>query len=387
MNVFSILVAATPNMNNSRPGSEKFDKITRWFDKQDWSFDWFFSWWGQNTTISIIVSILILVGAIVIGKLLYWLIGTFAKSLAARTKSGLDDILIDKLEEPIIYGIVILGFYWGFTRLHFNESVDSFFANVFMILFILNVTWLIARVIDSLIEEYIVPIVTKSESDLDDQLLPILRKTIKAVLWIFGIVIALSNSGFDVAALIAGLGIGGLALALAAQDTVKNIFGGIMVFLDKPFKIKDRIKVNGMDGVVEEIGVRSTRLRTLEGRLITIPNGQFSDNAVENVSLEPTRKVNISLGLTYDTTPEQMENAMNIIKDIIKANSKVEDDALVAFNAWGDFAMGIQVIYYISSPDFIFSAQSEINLEILKLFNAEGLEFAFPTQTIYKKEL
>jgi MscS family membrane protein len=374
-------------MNNSRPGSEKFDKITRWFDKQDWSFDWFFSWWGQNTTISIIVSILILVGAIVIGKLLYWLIGTFAKSLAARTKSGLDDILIDKLEEPIVYGIVILGFYWGFTRLHFNESVDSFFANVFMILFILNVTWLIARVIDSLIEEYIVPIVTKSESDLDDQLLPILRKTIKAVLWIFGIVIALSNSGFDVAALIAGLGIGGLALALAAQDTVKNIFGGIMVFLDKPFKIKDRIKVNGMDGVVEEIGVRSTRLRTLEGRLITIPNGQFSDNAVENVSLEPTRKVNISLGLTYDTTPEQMENAMNIIKDIIKANSKVEDDALVAFNTWGDFAMGIQVIYYISSPDFIFSAQSEINLEILKLFNAEGLEFAFPTQTIYKKEL
>jgi MscS family membrane protein len=387
MNVFSILVAATSKMNNSRPGSEKFDKITRWFDKQDWSFDWFFSWWGQNTTISIIVSILILVGAIVIGKLLYWLIGTFAKSLAARTKSGLDDILIDKLEEPIVYGIVILGFYWGFTRLHFNESVDSFFANVFMILFILNVTWLIARVIDSLIEEYIVPIVTKSESDLDDQLLPILRKTIKAVLWIFGIVIALSNSGFDVAALIAGLGIGGLALALAAQDTVKNIFGGIMVFLDKPFKIKDRIKVNGMDGVVEEIGVRSTRLRTLEGRLITIPNGQFSDNAVENVSLEPTRKVNISLGLTYDTTPEQMENAMNIIKDIIKANSKVEDDALVAFNAWGDFAMGIQVIYYISSPDFIFSAQSEINLEILKLFNAEGLEFAFPTQTIYKKEL
>jgi len=387
MNVFSILVAATSKMNNSRPGSEKFDKITRWFDKQDWSFDWFFSWWGQNTTISIIVSILILVGAIVIGKLLYWLIGTFAKSLAARTKSGLDDILIDKLEEPIVYGIVILGFYWGFTRLHFNESVDNFFANVFMILFILNVTWLIARVVDSLIEEYIVPIVTKSESDLDDQLLPILRKTIKAVLWIFGIVIALSNSGFDVAALIAGLGIGGLALALAAQDTVKNIFGGIMVFLDKPFKIKDRIKVNGMDGVVEEIGVRSTRLRTLEGRLITIPNGQFSDNAVENVSLEPTRKVNISLGLTYDTTPEQMENAMNIIKDIIKANSKVEDDALVAFNAWGDFAMGIQVIYYISSPDFIFSAQSEINLEILKLFNAEGLEFAFPTQTIYKKEL
>ena len=304
-------------------------------------------------------------------------------------------IILFKYEYDIDFMSPIVGSYLAiFIELIFGAAIIIGFITklaaipiIFMILFILNVTWLIARVIDSLIEEYIVPIVTKSESDLDDQLLPILRKTIKAVLWIFGIVIALSNSGFDVAALIAGLGIGGLALALAAQDTVKNIFGGIMVFLDKPFKIKDRIKVNGMDGVVEEIGVRSTRLRTLEGRLITIPNGQFSDNAVENVSLEPTRKVNISLGLTYDTTPEQMENAMNIIKDIIKANSKVEDDALVAFNAWGDFAMGIQVIYYISSPDFIFSAQSEINLEILKLFNAEGLEFAFPTQTIYKKEL
>jgi MscS family membrane protein len=318
---------------------------------------------------------------------LYWAIGKFVKTFAAKTKTGLDDILVDKLEEPVVYGIVILGFYWGFTRLHFNESVDAFFANVFMIIFILNVTWLIARVVDSLIEEYVVPIVEKSDSDLDDQLLPVLRKTVKVILWSFGIIIALSNSGFDVGALIAGLGIGGLALALAAQDTVKNIFGGIMVFIDKPFKIRDRIKVNGMDGFVEEIGVRSTRMRTLEGRVITIPNGQFSDNAVENVSREPTRKVNISLGLTYDTTPEQMEKGMGILRNIVESNPNVEDDVLISFNNWGNFAMGIQLIYYITSDENIFSAQSEINLAILKQFNAEGLEFAFPTQTIYKKEL
>ncbi len=343
--------------------------------------------WGPNTVFDWAVSLAILIGALIVGKLLYKIIGGFVKSLTSRTKTSLDDILVDKLEEPIVYGIVILGFYWGFNRLHFTDSIDEFFASMFMIIFILNVTWLVSRVLDSMVDEYVVPIVEKSESDFDDQLLPIVRKTVTAIIWIMGILIALSNSGFNIGAMIAGLGIGGLALALAAQDTVKNIFGGIMVFLDKPFTIHDRIKVNGMDGFVEEIGVRSTRIRTLEGRLITVPNGQFSDNAVENVTLEPTRKIVNTLGLTYDTTPEDMDKAMKILHNIIEANPKVTDEPLISFNTWGDFSMGILVIYYIRETDDILVAQSEINLEILKQFNAEGLEFAFPTQTLYKKEL
>ena len=363
------------------------DKVSNWFADKDLGQDWLFKMLGQNTLISILASVGILLSAILIGKVLYWAIGKFVKVFASKTKTGLDDILVDKLEEPVVYGIVILGFYWAFNRLHFNDSVDSFFANVFMIIFILNITWLIARVVDSLIEEYVVPAVEKSDSDFDDQLLPVLRKTVKVMLWVFGVVVALSNSGFDVGALIAGLGIGGLALALAAQDTVKNIFGGLMIFMDKPFRMSERIKVNGMDGFVEEIGVRSTRLRTLEGRLITIPNGQFSDNAVENVTKEPTRKVVVNLGLTYDTTPDDMEKAMKILEDIILTNHKVTDEVLVSFNSWGDFSMGILFIYWIIEGDDILAAQSEVNLAILKQFNAAGLEFAYPTQTIYKKEM
>lgn len=354
--------------------------VPEWMTSKDYSF-------GGNLTYDWILSFVILVGAVIVGKVLYMISGGVVKKLTAKTKTGLDDILVDKLEEPIVYGIVILGFYWGFNRLHFGPGIDAFFANLFIIIFILNVTWLIARVLDSLVEEYIVPIVEKSESDFDDQLLPIVRKTINVVIWVFGILIALSNSGFDVGALIAGLGIGGLALALAAQDTVKNIFGGIMVFLDKPFKMNDRIKVNGMDGFVEEIGVRSTRLRTLEGRLITVPNGQFSDNPVENVTLEPTRKIVTNLGLTYDTTPENMQKAMDILREIVVANPLVTDEPLISFNTWGDFSMGILLIYFIKESDDILGAQSQINLEILKQFNAAGLEFAYPTQTIYKKEL
>ncbi len=333
-----------------------------------------------------LISFGIILGAIIIAKILYWFIGKFVKKLAKKTKTSLDDILVDQLEEPVVYGVGMIGFYWAVHRLEFGERVDVFFDHLFIIIITLNITWFFARIIDSLIAEYIVPFVEKSESDLDDQLLPVIRKTVKTGIWVMGIVIGLNNAGFDVAALIAGLGIGGLALAFAAQDTIKNIFGGIMVFLDKPFKMKDRIKINGWDGEVEEIGVRSTRLRTLEGRLVTIPNGQFSDHAIENVTLEPSRKVKISLGLTYETTPDQMERAMELLKEIAISNPNVEDkDIFISFNSWGDFSMGILFIYFMKKDMDIFTTQSEMNMEILKRFNGEGLEFAYPTSVVYKK--
>lgn len=338
-----------------------------------------------NTIQNWAISFGIFLGAIIIAKICYWAIGKYVKKITARTKTDLDDILVDKLEEPIVYGIGIIGFYWGFQRLHFGTNIDNFFHHVFTITFTLNITWLIVRVVDALIEEYVVPVINKSDTDLDDQLLPLIRKLLKAILWSFGIIIGLNNAGFDVAALIAGLGIGGLALALAAQDTVKNIFGGIMIFLDKPFKLTDRIKIDGFDGNVEEIGIRSTRIRTLEGRLVTIPNAHFSDNAVENVTLEPTRKIILNLGLTYDTTPENMQLAMDKLKAIAHAHEGVQNDPLVSFNTWGDSAMGILYIYYITDMENLLQVQTDINMEILRQFNEAGLEFAYPTQTIYRK--
>jgi MscS family membrane protein len=361
--------------------------VTKLKDIPEWVPDWGKDMWYGNLVYDWLYSLTIIIGSIILAKILYWFIGKYVKRLTAKTKTDLDDILIDKLEEPIVYAIVISAFYWAFKRLHFTENIDAFFLKVFTVIYILNFTWLFVRIVDSFIEEYVVPMVEKSDSELDDQLLPILRKVLKAIIWIVGLIIGLSNAGFDVMALVAGLGIGGLALALAAQDTVKNIFGGIMIFLDKPFKMKDRIKISGMDGFVEEIGIRSTRIRTLEGRLITVPNGQFSDNPVENVSMEPTRKVVLNLGLTYETTPENMEKAMQLLADITNENPKVEDDPLISFNSWGDFAMGILFIYYIKHEDHILSAQTEMNLEILKQFNAAGLEFAYPTQLVYKKDI
>lgn len=353
-------------------------------EKGFWSQEYYY-----NTITEWAIALGIILGAIIAAKVLYWISGTVIKKITQRTKSSLDDILIDMLEEPVILALILLAARYAIKlNLSFPEEVFAVVNNGFHFAFAIMITWLVARTVNALIEKYAVPLTEKSESDFDDQILPIAQKGLRILIWSLGIVVALNNAGYNVTTLIAGLGIGGLAFALAAQDTVKNIFGGAMIFLDKPFKLNDRIKIRGFDGFVHEIGIRSTRLRTLEGRIVTMPNAVFSEEAVENVSLEPSRKVILNLGLTYDTQPEQMEDGIKTLKEIAKDNhDKIEEKVVVTFDAYGDFALGLKYIYYIKKEADLFDTQTAINLDILKRFNSKGLEFAFPTQTIYKKEL
>lgn len=339
----------------------------------------------HNTVGDWFISLLIILAAVIFGKILYWFFGRIIKKLTSKTKTKIDDILVDMIEEPIVLAITIAGLWYGLNRLEFTEWWQEWMGKIYHILLAINITWFIARLVDAIIEEYIVPLTEKTESDLDDQILPIVKKGLRSIIWILGIIVALNNAGYDVGALIAGLGIGGLALAMAAKDSVSNIFGGVMVFTDKPFKVGDRIKIGGYDGTITEIGIRTSRLKTLEGRIVTIPNAQFTGNMVENVSLEPSRKVVSNLGLIYNTTPEQIELAMNLLKDISSKNSNLEDNYLVSFNNFGDFSLGILYIYYIKKEADILQTQTDINLSILKSFNENGLEMAFPTQTIYSK--
>jgi MscS family membrane protein len=339
-----------------------------------------------NTVLDWLIALAIIVGALLVGKALYWIFGNIVKQFTKKTKTRLDDIIIDMVEEPIVFILTIAGIWYGINRLELPETAERWLGNIIQFLIFLTIAWLITRLLDSFYKEYVVPLVSKTETDLDDQLLPILQKGTKLTVWSIGIIVALNNAGYDVGALIAGLGIGGLALAMAARDTVSNVFGGLTIFADRPFKLHDRIQIAGFDGFIRDIGVRSTRLETLEGRLVTIPNSKFSDTPVENVSLEPSRKVVSNLGLTYDTTPEKMKQAMEILEDIVAQNDSTEDKVLVSFNAFGDSAMNIVFIYYIKSGADILKTQTDINMEILSRFTAEGLEFAFPTQTLYNKQ-
>ena len=339
-----------------------------------------------NTVGEWAIALGIIIGAILVGKVLYWLCSTTLRRLTAKTETKIDDILIDMVEEPIVFAITIAGIWWGIGTLNLPETAADWLSKAVQALIILAVTWLVARLLESLFTHYLAPLADRSENTLDDQLLPIARNATKSAVWALGIIVALNNAGYQVGAVLAGLGIGGLALAMAARDTVSNVFGGFTIFTDRPFAIHDRITVNGHDGVVTEIGIRSTRLKTLAGRIVTIPNATFTDSAVENISAEPWRKVSMTLGLTYDTPPDGMEKGMEILRRIAAEDDDLAEEPLVAFSGFGDWSMNLLFIYYIQKGADILGVQTRVNLAILKEFGDAGLDFAFPTQTLYTIE-
>lgn len=337
----------------------------------------------NNTILEWLTAMGIVLAVFIVGKIVYRIFSKVARLITAKTKSKLDDIIIDMIEEPIVASLGIVGVWFALKGLNMPEAAIGTIGQVMGFSIVMMIAWLINRLLNALIEEYIVPLTVNSESDMDDQILPILRKGTSIIIWSMAIIIGLNNAGYDVTTLIAGLGIGGLAFAMAAKDTVANIFGGFTIFTDKPFVINDRIQIGSHDGSVVEIGVRSTRLKTSAGRIITIPNSKFSDSPVENISMEPSRKIVLQLGLTYDTTPENMDKALAILAEIASANEDLINEPTIFFSGFGDFSMNITFIYYIAKESSIASTQNNINLAILKQFNAAGLEFAFPTQTHY----
>lgn len=329
------------------------------------------------------IALGIALGAFVVGKIVYWISGGVLRRMTAKTETKIDDLLIGMLDGPLVLIVASFGLRIAVGTLVLPGGISEFLGNALRGFMVVAVAWMLARLFDGLVTHLVQPAVESSEGDLDDQLLPILRKGGKTIIWSIGIIMALSNAGYDVAALIAGLGIGGLALAMAAQDTVKNVFAGFTIFTDRPFALGDRIVVSGVDGSVEEIGLRSTRIRTSAGRQVTIPNSSISNSAVENISSEPSRKVVLNLGLTYDTTPDAMRRAMVILGEIQAGHGEdTVGDPTIGFNGFGDFAMNILFIYYIRSGGDNLGTQNSVNLAILDRFNAEGLSFAFPTQTI-----
>jgi len=336
-----------------------------------------------NTLQAWVIAFSIIILSLLLGKVVYWVFSKIVRGFTSRTNSKFDDIIVDMVEKPTVFFLISMGIWFGLKQLVLPEALTAAVDNSFQVLVALLVGWLVSRLFEAVCQEYLQPWVEKSENELDDQLLPILRKATKTTIWAMAIIIGLNNAGYNVGALIAGLGIGGLALAMAAKDTVSNVFGGVTVFTDQPFRINDRIKVAGYDGTVLEIGVRSTKLQTLEGRVVTIPNSKFADAPVENVTREPSRKVVLNLGLTYDTQPDKMQQAMDLLRAISDENENTEEKVTISFNGFGDFAMNIMFIYYISKGADIANTQTEINMDILRRFNNNGLEFAFPTQTLY----
>lgn len=325
-----------------------------------------------------------------LARLTYWLFSNTLEKITSRTVTHLDDILVTSLKRPVVLGITLFGFYLGYQQLVVPERMEMWVDRVFKVALALTITWLVTRLLDALVREYLIPRAQRGETVVvQSQLVPVIRSGIKLLVWSLGLVLAMNNAGYNVGALLAGIGIGGLAMAMAAKDTVANIFGGITVFSDKPFKAGDRIRIEGHDGTVKEIGIRSTRIQTIDGPLVVVPNFKFNDTVLENVTCEPSRKVKHDLGLVYDTPPEKIEEAIALLKSLVADHQDVLlPEHLASFTAFKDFSLNIVFIYYIRTGSDIFAVQTKVHLDLMRRFAAAGLEFAYPTsvelQAAYK---
>lgn len=226
----------------------------------------------------------------------------------------------------------------------------------------------------------------RTESTLDDQLVPLLRKSLRTFVVIIGSLFILDNLDFNVTAFIAGLSIGGLAFALAAQDTIKNFFGSLMIFIDKPFQIGDWITSGEIDGSVEEVGFRSTRIRTFRNSVTSVPNGKLADWVVDNHGLRQYRRFYTLLALTYDTPPQLVQLFVDGLKKIVADHPKTRKDFYeIHLNELGTHSLDIMFYIFFAVPNWSeeLQARHEILIRIMELAESLEVRFAFPTQTLH----
>lgn len=337
--------------------------------------------WG-NTIENWGISILIILGAIIIVKLLSLLGKKVIKPFVTGTDNHLDDVIFYSLEAPVKFAIILLGIWIAIHRLVYPDSFVKVVDNAYSILIVLDITWFFGRLFSSLLQVYW----GKQSNGQANKMMPIIKRTILVIVWLIGIVMALSNVGVNISALLGTLGIGGIAFALAAQDTVKNVFGAFTILTDKPFSIGDTIRVDSYEGTVVDVGVRSTKIMNYDKRIITFPNYKITDTSIVNISSEPMRRVVLNLGLTYDTTSEKMKEALELLKSIPKRVENVSSnpsDIVAVFTEYSDSALAIMYIYFIEKQGDILGVTSNMNMEILAAFNKAGLNLAFPTRTVY----
>ena len=321
---------------------------------------------------------------LIVKKVAFWILQRIHKQVIKTISSGDINEVLKKLAHPIslLVAIYVIGLF--FPSLQFSITINkwTFLAlDIFETVFWIYVLLKLVKVIMSIYTQF----TENTHSRLDDQLAPILNNFFKGVVIIFGFFKLLQLFGVDTTTLLAGATIGGLAFALASQDTVKNLIGTIMIFLDKPFHIDDWIEAGEVVGTVEKVGFRSTRVRAADTSIYQIPNSKLSEIVINNKGLRLYRRYNTNLGLRYDTPPELIEAFVNGVRQIIIEHPETRSDSYnVEFTGFGDSALLIMVNVYFRSLEWGVeqSSKHRLHIAIVKLAAALGVEFAFPSTTV-----
>ena len=299
------------------------------------------------------------------------------------------------LKKPLQYFLALLVLYFSVKFISLPEFLNSteegsfnlakYFDKGFNLLLLITIFWTINRSID-FIGYKLKNKALQTESKVDDQLIPFAIDIAKVLTIVLGVVMILGNV-FDVnvTALVTGLGIGGVAFALASKESLENLLGSFTIFFDKPFTVGDTVTLGGVTGTVEKVGFRSTRIRTFDRSVVTVPNKNIISTELDNLGARPVRRVKFNIGLTYDTSVENIKNIVDDIQKLIDDHPMTNQEGKVRFLNFGASSLDIMVLYYVDSPDWevLIDAQQKINFQIIDIVNKYKCEFAYPSTSVY----
>lgn len=341
-----------------------------------------------NTATHYIIALLITLAAYVLRRVVTTFIFGCFRQLAARTATTLDDKLFPALEGPVKALIVVVGTVAALKVLKLSESADATLGYAYTMAFSLVVFWVFLRTFNTLLD-HLQELARAKQLGLAP-FMPWIKKTLLAIVFVFGVLLIAQSLGADVKAFLAGLGIGGLAFALAAQDTIANLFGSVVVAIDQPFRIGEFVRIGTTVGMVEDMGLRSTKIRALDRSLVIIPNKTVAGELITNLARFDGRRVEQVLGLTYDTTAAQMEAIVAEFRRLLLAEPEIDPTSVICyFRDYGASSLDVWIVYVVKDPDFHLhmALRQRLNLAFMRAVEARGLSFAFPTQTVHVASL
>lgn len=337
-----------------------------------------------NTVTHYAISALLLVLALLARGIVTRLLFPALRRLAAKTETTLDDKMFPALETPVAAFVMVVGMFASLKVLKLSEEADFFIGSGARVAFSLAIFWMLWRALSALLQHG--GEIARAKNLGIAAFMPWISKSLLTVFGVVAVLLTIQSLGYDVKAILAGLGIGGLAFALAAQDTLANVFGAIVVAVDQPFRLGETVRIGANVGAVEDIGLRSTRLRLVDKSLMVIPNKTVAGETITNLSRFTRRRFEQVLGLTYDTKPEAMDAIVEEIKRIVTSQPEVDaPGVMVFFRDFSASSLDIWVVYEVPDPDFqkAMRVKQRINLAIMRAVEARGLQFAFPSQTVY----
>lgn len=324
-------------------------------------------------------------GALLGKAILEWVLRRYFRALLARTGLSYLQKTIEGADRALGFLTFALIVFLAVPLIELPKDASDIIRIAARMMTAIGGVWLSFRVLDVLFD-WLSGRAEQTDSKLDDQLIPILRRTVKVFAAVIGGLFVLQNMNVDVGSLLAGLGLGGLAFALAAKDTVANFFGSVMIFVDKPFTIGDWVVIDKHEGIVEEVGFRTSRIRTFYNSLLTVPNSMMTTAVIDNYGARKYRRYSTTIGITYDTSPERVQAFCEGVRAIISGMPGMRKDYyIVEFRDFGDFSLNIMLYCFMETPTWAdeLRVRTNLNLEILRLADKLGVSFAFPTTSIH----